>query len=303
MKGLLLCLATQKGYEVLQEALPFRHARPLFLCTMKEVGVVQSFEEPIRQQARDAGIPVFPWKEFTSAPVDFLETHDIGAILCIGWRYLVSEAAIRHLGGEVVIAHDSLLPRLRGFAPLPTALIAGDSCTGVTYLRVGRSVDDGDILWQGSVDIAPGDTIARLIDKVSPLYREGVRRYLRGELVQGVAQDESQATYSIWRDEQDYRIDWSDDAATIERTVRALGPPYQGARCTLAGQEVVLHRAEVLPDQPFALRQPGKVWSLDAVGRPTVICGRGLLRILDATLAKESQSLLPLKSLRLRFAS
>jgi methionyl-tRNA formyltransferase len=213
----------------------------------------------------------------------------------------VPPEAVDHLNGEVVIAHDSLLPRLRGFAPLPTALIVGEPHTGVTLIRAGPGVDDGDVLWQKSIAIGPADTIADLIDRVIPLYREGAGRYLRGELVDARPQDKRLATYSIWRDELDYRIDWSESADRIERTVRALGPPYLGARSTLGGEEVVLHRAEVMPDLEFAIRQPGKVWSLDADGRPTVVCGKGCLKILAASAG--GKGLFPLKSLRQRFTS
>ena len=134
---------------------------------------------------------------------------------------------------------------------------------------------------------------------MAPLYREGVRRYLAGELCHARPQDHSQATYSIWRDEDDYRIEWSESAERIERTVRALGPPYLGARSRLGGREVVIHRVEVEADLPFAIRQPGKVWSLDPEGRPSVVCGSGLVKVVEASA--DGKSILPLKALRLRF--
>jgi methionyl-tRNA formyltransferase len=62
---------------------------------------------------------------------------------------------------------------------------------------------------------------------------------------------------------------------------------------------VVIHRAEVEPDLPFAIRQPGKVWALDTDGRPTVVCGSGLLKILEASA--DGTSIVPLEKLRLRF--
>jgi methionyl-tRNA formyltransferase len=299
-KTTLLCLATRKGYEVLRAATRIEHGRRLAVSTFRETNVVESYDEKIRGLAEEAGVAVVPWKELRSNPVGFLAGRGIDSVLCIGWRYLVPDEAIRFLGGEVVIAHDSLLPKYRGFAPLVTAMIAGESETGVTFLRAGRSVDDGDVLWQGRAPIGAGDTISDMIDKLVPLYVEGACRYLRGELAEGRPQDERAATYSIWRDAEDYRIDWTEDADRIERTIRALGPPYPGAQATLDGRAVVVRRAEVVADLPFAIRQPGKVWSLDAQGRPTVVCGSGLLKVLDATA--DGESILPLKALRLRFS-
>jgi methionyl-tRNA formyltransferase len=299
MQPTLLCLGTKKGYAVLQEAAALGDGPRFHVCSLTETNVVESYKGAIDELARQGGMVAASWAEFRSRPVEFLRERSLGAILCIGWRYLVPEAAIRHLCGEVVIAHDALLPRLRGFAPLPTALIAGEPRTGVTFLKVGQATDDGDILWQQGVDIGPQDTIAALIEKVLPLYREGARLYLRGQLTEGRRQDHAQATYSIWRDRLDLFLDWSQSAETLERTIRALGPPYEGARSRLGGKEVVLHRAAVVPDLPFAIRQPGKVWSLDAEGRPTVVCGTGLLKILAAS--REGASILPLKTLRQRF--
>jgi len=293
----LLCVATEKGLEVVRTATSF--PRPFTVCTFEESAVAESFYERITTTAREAGFSVISWKEFRADPVRFLESRSIGSILCIGWRYLIPPNVVRALSGNVTIAHDSLLPKLRGFAPLVNAMISGESETGVTFLRAGDSVDDGEILWQGRVAIEPKDTIHNLIQKVLPLYREGALRYFRGELCKGTPQDDRLATYSLWRDVDDYRIDWQCDAEVIERTVRALGHPYLGARTSLQGKTVVIHEAEVVADLPFVLRQPGKVWTLDRDGCPIVVCGRGLLRIVSATA--EGQSILPLRSMRVRF--
>jgi len=298
-KRILLCLATRKGREVLDAAIAAAPAERFLVCTFEEKNVAESFHDDIVQTAEKAGIAVVQWSAFKHDPVAFIESRDLGAVLCIGWRYLVADEAVEALDGQVIIAHDSLLPKLRGFAPLPTALIAGETETGVTFLRAGTDTDNGPILWQGRCTIEPSDTIATLIEKTLPLYREGAERFFRGELTTAVPQDESRATYSVWRGAEDYRVDWTQDAETIHRTVRALGPPYLGAQTKLGEQTVVVEAAAPVSDLKLAIRQPGKIWKLDENGRPTVICGRGLLKILAATV--DGQSVLPLRSLRSRF--
>jgi methionyl-tRNA formyltransferase len=161
-------------------------------------------------------------------------------------------------------------------------------------------MDAGDVLWQQAFDVLPRDTIADLIQRTLPIYREGAMKFLNGELREGAPQDESRVTYSIWRDEADYWIDWHLDSATIDRTIRALGDPYLGARCRLGDKTVVFHEGVVVPDVSFAIRQPGKVWKLDDQGRPIVVCGRGMLHILSATC--DGQSIFPMRSLRVRFS-
>jgi methionyl-tRNA formyltransferase len=231
MNSVLLCVATEKGFEVLDAALSQAEQTRLHICTFKETKVARSFFGRINELATSRKLPLIRWGDFIRDPVNFLEREAIEGILCIGWRYLIPDEVVRWLDGNVVVAHDSLLPKLRGFAPLPTALITGEKTVGVTFIRAGRGVDDGDILWQQSIDISPRDSIADLIRRSIPLYRDGAERFLRGEFQEGTPQDETQATYSIWRDENDYRIDWSQDSHTIERTIRALGDPYLGAHC------------------------------------------------------------------------
>jgi len=300
MSKTLLCLATQKGLEVLDECLTLQPRPALVVSTMSEGPVAESFGDRIVARAQEAGVGLLDVAEFRRDPLACLRDHDITAIVCVGWRYLIPPPAVEQLRGEVIVAHDSLLPKLRGFAPLCTALIEGHAQSGVTVARVGDGVDNGDILWQGAFDIAPDDTLATLIDKTTPLYREGIRRYIAGELRDARPQDDRDATYSIWRNEDDLFIDWNDDARRIDRSVRALGHPYLGARTTIGDRVAILDRVEVVDDLMFAIRQPGKIWSMDAAGRPTVVCGEGMIRIAAARWADDDTSIFPVKRLRQR---
>jgi methionyl-tRNA formyltransferase len=299
MKNLLLCLASQKGYEVLKSALPYREKYRFHVCTFKEPGVADSYDGKIRELAASMRSGLIPIQEYQTDLPRIVQEHEIESALCISWRYLFPRDVVSSLHGNVIVAHDSLLPKFRGFAPLATAMIVGERRTGVTFLQVGRAIDDGPVLWQEHVSIESTDTIQVLIEKLIPLYKQGAEMYFEQAFGAGRPQDESLATYSLWRDEADYEIDWSLEAERIERTIRALGTPYAGARTRLAGDCIVIHRATLRADLPFAIRQPGKVWELDELGRPTVVCGRGLLRIDEATC--HGTNWLPLKKLRGRF--
>jgi methionyl-tRNA formyltransferase len=93
-----------------------------------------------------------------------------------------------------------------------------------------------------------------------------------------VEQDPTQASYSLWRDEEDFVIDWSSDAHEICRMIDATGYPYAGARTTLGDETIYVEEATTLPDLNFENRTPGKIWSLES-GRPIVVCGSGLVRL------------------------
>ena len=204
-----------------------------------------------------------------------------------------------------MVFHDSLLPRYRGFAPLVNALIQGEKEIGVTALWGADDYDRGSIIEQAAVAASYPVTIQTAINAVIPLYErlaiDVVRRLVAGEDVRGHAQDEQAATYSMWRDEEDYRIDWTQSATRISRFIDAVGAPYRGALSHIGDQKVRILRSQVEPAQfVLELRHPGKVFSITD-GFPTVVCGEGLLRLLEVSDAATGESLLPWKRLRTRF--
>lgn len=195
----------------------------------------------------------------------------------VGWQYLLPAVT-----PSTVVFHDALLPRYRGFAPTVTALINGDREIGVTALTPEAAVDAGPIIAQRTISVSYPVKIQTALELQAGLMTEIavdiVDRWRHGEL-SSTPQQEDAATYSIWRDDADYEIDWSNSASEIERFVNAVGHPYAGARTKVGGVETVrILDVSVLADMPFAIRQAGKIWSLDD-GRPIVICGVGMLRI------------------------
>lgn len=218
--------------------------------------------------------------------------------IAISWRWLINLPATK-----LIVLHDSLLPAYRGFAPLVNQLINGEGKIGVTALFATEEYDRGDILAQDSVNITYPLTINAAIELISPCYYRLVETIIRSignnEELKAVKQDESRATYSLWRDEEDYRIDWSMHARDIKRFVDAVGYPYKGASALLEDNVVRMLQAEVLDDVKIENRTPGKVIFLKD-GYPVIVCGTGLLKVINATY-DDGSSLLPLKKFRSRF--
>jgi methionyl-tRNA formyltransferase len=220
--------------------------------------------------------------------------------IAVGWRWLIPERG----GTALIVFHDSLLPRYRGFNPLVTALIEGEPATGVTALLATDEYDCGDIIGQITVPLPRPVRIADAIALVARAYAtlavEVGGRLARGERPAGVPQDESLASYSLWRDDADYDIDWGQPAERVRDFVYAVGDPYAGARARLNGEPVRIRDVTVEADVAVADRVPGKVIFLRD-GRPTVVCGMGLLRI-DAMAGEDGTDRLPLTRFRSRFA-
>ena len=119
----------------------------------------------------------------------------------------------------------------------------------------------------------------------------------------GIKQVEADATYSTWRDSDDYFIDWSRSAEEIRRLIDAVGSPYMGARSLTAdGKLIRITKAEAINDVSCELRHVRKVIFINN-GIPDIICGSGLLRILEAHIIDNDQetNYLPMKSFRVKF--
>jgi methionyl-tRNA formyltransferase len=232
----------------------------------------QSFDG-ITNLCRSLSIPVVESRRPSMAD---LEGADL--VFVVGWQYLLPIADSR-----LIVFHDSLLPRYRGFLPTVTALIAGDDVVGVTAFHPAEGVDNGPIVAQAQLRLTVPARIDAILRQQAELMVDLAVKLVAakaaGELV-ARPQDEGQATYSLWRDAEDYFIDWTWPAEQIQRFVYAVGYPYDGARTMLEHQVVIISDCAAVPDDlRFSIRQPGKVWGLTD-GVPSVVCGSGLLRIL-----------------------
>jgi methionyl-tRNA formyltransferase len=165
--------------------------------------------------------------------------------------------------------HASLLPRWRGAAPIQAAILAGDAGSGITIMQMDAGLDTGPTLLAEAVLIGARTTATELHDALAEL---GARLILRAlnENPPPRPQPEQGMTYAPKLSRDDGRIDWTRDAASLDRRVRALNP-WPGTFTFLEG--VVL---KVLQAEPVAGKgEPGTV--LD--DRLTVASGEGALRL------------------------
>jgi methionyl-tRNA formyltransferase len=242
-----------------------------------QIAAIASYRQPndrseshraIAKVAAELRIPI----TFTKKPC----FHVDGLTFVVGWQYLFNECP-----PNVIVFHDSLLPRYRGFSPTVTALLNGDQVVGVTALQPSSRVDAGPILAQQSAQVVYPIKIAQVLALQAEAMVNLAEKIVHQAQTVGIAgteQDEAQATYSLWRDETDYLINWADSSEQIKRMIDAVGYPYDGAKTYHGERELVIEDASVVDDLAFERRDPGKVWRLDN-GRPVVVCGAGLLRI------------------------
>jgi methionyl-tRNA formyltransferase len=177
--------------------------------------------------------------------------------------------------------HASLLPRWRGAGPIQAAILAGDTETGITIMRMEEGLDTGPMLLREAIPLAPRATTPELHDALSEL---GARLVLRAldEDPPAVPQPEAGVTYAPKIAKQDGRLDWRESAAALDRRIRAL-TPWPG--CFFHhGVEVI----RVLAAEPAEGNgAPGTV--LD--GAPAIACGEGAL--LLTRLQRAGRAALP----------
>ncbi|MDM0019884.1 methionyl-tRNA formyltransferase [Variovorax saccharolyticus] len=141
--------------------------------------------------------------------------------------------------------HASLLPRWRGAAPIHRAIEAGDARTGVTIMQMDAGLDTGDMLLREALDIGD-DTTARLHDRLAEMGGRMIVEALR-QAEAGALRPEPQpaegVTYAHKIEKAEAHIDWSLDAGTLARRVRAFDP-FPGASSVLDGETIKFWAAE-----------------------------------------------------------
>lgn len=283
-----------KGLGALQETVSSGFAGLINeVCIGRDSNVINDYSEDISRLCEASEIS---WRyrdqESTKAAADYS--------IAISWRWILNNVP------GLIVMHDSLLPRYRGFAPLVSQLINGDTEIGVSAIWAKQDYDTGDVISQSSVSITYPIKIQSAIDIIGQCYSNSLLFILQelrdNSFLLSTPQDHGKATYSLWRDEQDYWIDWSDPAERTARFVDAVGMPYKGATSLCNGDKIIITEASSVPDLAIENRCPGKVLRVQD-GLPLVVCGSGLLLIEDGIYEASGSPLLPLKSFRSRFSS
>jgi methionyl-tRNA formyltransferase len=202
---------------------------------------------------------------------------DIAVVMAYGKILPPDILAVPKLG--CVNVHTSILPELRGAAPIQWAIARGYKTTGVTLMQMDAGMDTGPILLQKTTAIGPEETAgelgARLAQMGADLLQEGLPLIERGELLP-IEQDNSRATYAPLLTKADGLIDWSLPAEEIANRVRGFSP-WPGTYTTRGGSRLLVTRARALEEENQDT--PGRILSAQS-GGIQVACGSGRLYVL-----------------------
>jgi methionyl-tRNA formyltransferase len=234
-------------------------------------------ESPVKQLARRHGLDVRQPENLRHSDAE-LRAAAPDAMIVIAYGVILSPAILAIPKYGCLNVHASLLPRWRGAAPIPRAIEAGDTESGVTLMQLDAGLDTGPILLKVPTPISDDDTAQTLHDRLAELGAQALSQVLapwaRGEL-KPQPQNESEACYAKKLRKEEAPLDWSQTAMVLHRKIRALNPwPV----ATTVWQGKILRVWEAQRSDLSAAGAPGTVAVVDA-GGIHVATGHGLLAL------------------------
>jgi len=206
----------------------------------RPVGRTQELQAPpVKMLAQSYDIAVSQYKSLASYTPT---TQDVPLAIATQYGALIPKHILDAFPFGILNVHPSLLPQYRGASPIQSALLHGDTKTGVTIMKLDEGMDTGPIFAQKTLSIAPDDTYATLEPKLAALgaelLLETILAYLSGAIAPQ-PQDDARATHCTKIKREDGRIDWSHSAQEIYNQFRAY-TPWPGIWTTWNGTRLKL---------------------------------------------------------------
>jgi methionyl-tRNA formyltransferase len=228
---------------------------------------------PVKQAAIRHGVPVYqPQRVRRPEAVEHLRALAPEVMVVVGYGQIIPQNVIDIAPLGIINVHASLLPRLRGAAPIQWAIARGCSRTGVTTMRIDAGLDTGDILEQWATEIGPDETAPELAARLALAGADLLVHTLAGLAdgsVKPVPQDDACATLAPVLKKEDGRIDWTRPASAIHNVIRGF-QPWPGAHTAFRGQSLHLWRSRISPRKwgfaPGTLVHDGGVFAVAGDG-------------------------------------
>lgn len=237
---------------------------------------------PVKEFALERGLAVHqPSKIRTDEAFTLFSEHDVDVVVVVAYGRILPAAFLHSPRRGCVNVHFSLLPKYRGAAPVNWALVRGERTTGVTTMLMDEGLDTGPVLLQRETEIVEHETAPQLLERLSHTGAD-----LLGETLARLheltprPQDDSRATLAPILKREDGLIEWTFDAADIERRVRGF-QPWPGAYTFFNGRRLVVWRAQALPAINDSRPDP-RIGILNPIhGELFVGCGGGTVLRLE----------------------
>lgn len=234
---------------------------------------------PVKNWAIEHDVPVFqPEKIRSQEAIDHLSNIDADVIVVAAFGQILPKEILFMKRFGSVNVHASLLPKYRGASPIQWAIMNGDEFTGITTMKMGEGLDDGDILLQEKIRIEDNETGGSLFEKLSLLGGTLINKTLSG-LEKGTVkprpQEHDKATKVGLIKKEMGHIDFKKSALDIERMMRAFNP-WPSAWAIFQKKVIKLWSAKVIGELPYDAVEEAKGLELSP---GTIIRSRDILYV------------------------
>lgn len=233
---------------------------------------------PVKEFALSRNIPVGqPQTLKNEAFLETLREVEPELIVVVAYGKILPSYVLHYPKYGCINVHASLLPKLRGAAPIQWSIINGEKETGITTMQMDGGIDTGDMLLKFPIPIEPDETYGTLHDKLKELgacaLRHTIEKLEKGQL-QPEKQDDSLSSYAPMISKQDGRIDWSTEYRQLYDRIRGLSP-FPSAYSYLGGKMVKFSAVRL--GQPCEGKQAGEVLSYDTEKGLAIAAKGGIL--------------------------
>lgn len=237
---------------------------------------------PVKRFALEKGIPVYQPRRIRKDPAALKTLSEIDPDLNVVVAYgQIIPASIIYLPRHNSInLHFSLLPKYRGASPVQWAILNGETTTGLTIFELNEHMDEGDILTQRKTGIHPYEKAFELEERLA---HEGadllVKTIHQIDTLTPLKQDHAQATYAPLIKKEDGQIDWTSEAISVDRKVKAFSP-WPSAFTYFRGKRMKILNGRVEPTEPVSSIKPGEILA-SRKGGLSVACGDDNIYVID----------------------
>lgn len=220
---------------------------------------------PIKKIALENNIPVYqPWK----IKEEYETVIDMNADIIVTCAYgqIIPEVILNQPRYGCINVHGSLLPKLRGGAPIHHAIINGDEYTGMTIMYMAKKMDAGDIIATERVEILDSDNLDSLYEKMSlvgaKLLKDTLPKIIDGTN-ERIKQDENLVTFGYNITKEEEKINFNMEARKVFNLIRGLSS-VPGAYCYFDGLRMKIYASEITNKKVTG--EPGKIIEVDKTG-------------------------------------
>ncbi len=239
---------------------------------------------PVKTLGLAHGIPVYQPAHFRNpAEIECLADLKPDLMVVAAYGLLLPKAILEVPLQGCINVHASLLPRFRGASPIQAALLAGDTETGISMMRMAIGMDSGNVIVRESCTIDPRDTAATLHDRLAALGAQALLKSLDHILHHtaiDTPQDPSQVCFAPKLSKADATLDWTESAIVLDRKIRAFNPwPI----ATMHRDNLCIRIWDAMPIALPSTATPGTVIATHKES-VDIATGEGVLRLLELQL-------------------